>query len=110
MVAVARDYVTALALSLDLVGAAVIGSVARGDFNVWSDIDVLVVARGLPERYLDRASLLISVPAPGVQAFAFTPQELSAAYSKRDPRTIELQQDGVFLLGEDNLRALLTAA
>ena len=30
--------------------ATVIGSVARGDFNVWSDVDVLVVSEALPSR------------------------------------------------------------
>ena len=34
------------------------GSVARGDFNVWSDIDVVVVAESLPERLRDRLALL----------------------------------------------------
>lgn len=36
----------------------VFGSVARGDFNLWSDIDVLVVADNLPERWLDRLGRL----------------------------------------------------
>lgn len=110
MLSAARAYVDALSGGLDLVGAAVIGSVARGDFNVWSDIDVLVVARDLPQRYLDRASLLASVPAPRVQAFGFTPQELGEALVKGDPRVVELQRDGVLLAGEAKLRALLDRA
>lgn len=36
----------------------VFGSVARGHFNLWSDIDVLVVADNLPERWLDRLGRL----------------------------------------------------
>jgi len=107
---VARAYVEAIAGHLDLVGAAVIGSVARGDFNVWSDIDVVVVAGGLPARYLDRASLLASVPAPGVQAVAFTPQELISSLVKRDPRVEELGRLGVYLAGEQRLRSLLCDA
>lgn len=106
----ARGYVEAIARHLDLVGAAVIGSVARGDFTVWSDIDVVVVAGGLPSRYLDRASLLASVPAPGVQAVAFTPQEVISSGAKRDPRVEELGRLGVYLAGEQRLRALLCEA
>ncbi len=109
LIAKARAYVTQLKDRLDLVGAGVIGSVARGDFNVWSDIDVLVVAEGLPSRYLDRASLLTTAPAPGVQAVAFTSEELVLALAKRDPRVVELRRDGVLLLGEREVRALLDA-
>ncbi|MBA2262072.1 MAG: nucleotidyltransferase domain-containing protein [Solirubrobacterales bacterium] len=109
LLSTARAYVDALAGTLDLVGAAVIGSVARGDFNVWSDIDVLVVAHDLPPRYLDRAALLTSAPAPRVQAFAFTPKELAEAQARRDPRAIELLESGVFLAGERDVRALLRA-
>ncbi len=109
LVAVASEYVKAISGSLDLLGAAVIGSVARGDFNVWSDIDVLIVARGLPPRYLDRATVLTSVSAPRVQAVAFTPQELMDACSRLDPRVVELHTDGVFLAGETEVRELLQA-
>lgn len=107
LVATARDYVAAIAGRFDLVGAAVIGSVARGDFNVWSDIDVLIVARGLAERYLDRAAALTSVPSPRIQAFAFTPEEFVAALRRRDPRAVELARDGVVLAGEPQIKALL---
>jgi predicted nucleotidyltransferase len=107
MVTTAREYVSLLAARLDLVGAAVIGSVARGDFNVWSDVDVVVVAHGLPERYLDRASLLSLVPGRGIEAVAFTPQELRTAYEKGDPRVVELERYAVFLSGERALKALL---
>lgn len=107
MVTTAREYVSLLAARLDLVGAAVIGSVARGDFNVWSDVDVVVVAHGLPDRYLDRASLLSLVPGRGIEAVAFTPQELRTAYEKGDPRVVELERYAVFLSGERALKALL---
>ncbi|MDQ3090515.1 MAG: nucleotidyltransferase domain-containing protein [Actinomycetota bacterium] len=107
MIAKARAYVAALGDVLDLVGAGVIGSVARGDFNVWSDIDVLVIAEGLPSRYLDRATLLATAPVPRVQAVAFTPEELVLALAKRDPRVVELQRDGVLLVGAREVQALL---
>lgn len=110
LLAVARDYVEAIAGRLHLVGAGVIGSVARGDFNVWSDIDVLVVARDLPARYLDRASLLTSAPGRRVQAVALAPQELVDARAKGDPRVVELEAHGIFLAGEEELRALLPVA
>lgn len=109
MIARARAYVATLEGHLDIVGAGVIGSVARGDFNVWSDIDLLVIAVALPVRYLDRASLLAMAPAPGIQAVAFTPEELVAALAKRDPRVVELRRDGVLVAGEREVRTLLDA-
>ncbi|HEV2752456.1 MAG TPA: hypothetical protein VGV36_01335 [Solirubrobacteraceae bacterium] len=68
---------------------------------------MLVVARGLPSRYPDRASLLTSVSAPGVQAVAFPPEELVASLASRDPRVEELGRQGVYLAGEQELRSLL---
>ena len=58
LIGLARSYVERLAGELDVVAAAVAGSVARGDFNVWSDVDVVVVAPGLPERAPDGLRLL----------------------------------------------------
>jgi predicted nucleotidyltransferase len=47
-----------LARRRPLVASAVVASVARGDFNVWSDVDVVVVAEGLPERAPERGAVL----------------------------------------------------
>ena len=44
--------------------AYVIGSVARGDFNDASDIDVVIIARNLPKNPLERMKLLYeNIPA-----------------------------------------------
>ena len=64
LVELARDYVARLSARIPLTAAVVVGSVARGDFNVWSDVDVVIVAQGLPERAPDRAALLLA-DAPG---------------------------------------------
>jgi len=39
----AREFVERASHRMPIVAAAVVGSVARGDFNVWSDIDVIVI-------------------------------------------------------------------
>ncbi len=51
----------------------VAGSVARGDFNKWSDIDVLVVADGLPDDLPGRLAMVdrASRRPPGLQAIAY---------------------------------------
>ena len=46
----ARAFVDELGEHLDIRAASIGGSVARGDFNVWSDVDVVLVVDELPER------------------------------------------------------------
>ncbi len=85
LLGLAREYVERLYRRLPLVAAAVVGSVARGDFNLWSDVDVVVVADGLPARAPDRGSVLVADAPGGVQPIGFTPQEFERAWMKRNP-------------------------
>jgi predicted nucleotidyltransferase len=72
LIALARAHVDGLAQRIRIVQAAVVGSVARGDFNVWSDVDVIVVAEGLPESALDRLELLMADRPPRVEVIGYT--------------------------------------
>lgn len=100
LVRLARDYVDRLSRRLPVLAAAVVGSVARGDFNVWSDVDVVVVAEGLPDRVPDRAALLAEDAPPGVQAVAFSPEEFEKAWARRNPVAREAA-GGIPLAGEE---------
>jgi predicted nucleotidyltransferase len=104
LIELARGYVAKLANRLPVVAAAVVGSVARGDFNVWSDVDVLVVADGLPARAPDRSALLLADAPPRVQPVGFTREELAQAAQRRNPMVREAVERGVPLLGESELR------
>ncbi len=84
--------------ALGIRAVVVFGSVARGDFNVWSDIDVLVVADELPPRRLDRLRALGSRPAP-VQPVAWTPAELRRELARSNPIAVEAMERGVWLRG-----------
>ncbi len=95
----ARGYVNELPESLGLVAAVVVGSVARGDFNVWSDVDVLIVARHLPERDPDRLRLLLELAPAGVQPVGWTPEELRMGLARGNPIAKEALRDGVTLRG-----------
>ncbi|MGH2760859.1 MAG: nucleotidyltransferase domain-containing protein [Actinomycetota bacterium] len=95
----AEAFLSGLPPSLGLVAGVVFGSTARGDFNVWSDIDVLVVARHLPARPQDRLSLLLGDAAPGVQPVAWTPEEFARASRKGNPIAREAIERGVVLVG-----------
>jgi hypothetical protein len=78
---------------------AVFGSVARGDFNAWSDIDVLVVADDLPERWLDRLGLLAERAPAGVSAMAWTSAEWAQELARHNPIAAEVLDTGVIIRG-----------
>ncbi len=96
----AADYVERLAAHLDVIAAAMVGSAARGDFNVWSDIDVVVVAEGLPARLPDRALSLAMDAPPGVEPIGFTPAEFERAYRRGNPLAREAVELGETIRGE----------
>lgn len=105
LIELARRYVERLSVRLPLAAAAVVGSVARGDFNVWSDVDVVLVADELPPRVPDRGRLLAEDAPGGVQPVGFTPQEFAKALERRNPMALEATTIGVVVVGRDFLHA-----
>ena len=104
----ARAYVERLQGRVPVRAAVVVGSVARGDFNLWSDVDVVVVADRLPERAPDRSAVLVADAPPRVQPVGFLPGEFRAAWRKGNPLAREAA-DGMLLVGKEYLKALLAA-
>ncbi|HVL98403.1 MAG TPA: nucleotidyltransferase domain-containing protein [Egibacteraceae bacterium] len=99
LVARAARFVVALDETLVVRGAAVFGSVARGDFNDRSDIDVLVVAERLPEDPAER-QLVVGSPAPGgVEAVVWKPEEWRDRRARRDPVAVDVEAHGIWLSG-----------
>lgn len=76
------------------VTAILIGSYARGDFNLWSDVDILLVAEfiGNPIERLR----LVDMP-PGFQVIPLTEGELLSLLMKGDPMAVEALKTGVIL-------------
>jgi len=101
LVAIGRVYVESLKADLPLVAAAIVGSVARGDFNVWSDVDVVVVAGELPTRLPDRLDVLMQGAPARIEAIGFTPAEFHNELIKQNPLVVESINIGVRLFGED---------
>ena len=71
-----------------------IGSYARGDFNLWSDIDLLIVGNfnGNPLERLKN----IDFP-PGYETIMLTPEEISKMKMKNDKFITDALKDGVIL-------------
>jgi len=83
------------ALSLPFKSTAIlVGSYARGDFNLWSDVDVLLVAEfeGRPPQRLRG----LEVP-PGYQVVPVTPSEFRRMVERGDPLAVEAFKRGIFL-------------
>ena len=98
LVAVARGFAEGLDSCLSVRAVVVVGSVARGDFNAASDIDVLVVADGLPEHPLKRPQALGEVPL-GVEAVPWTSHDWARAERTGNPIWAEALSKGIWLVG-----------
>jgi predicted nucleotidyltransferase len=106
LIELARGYVRGLSGRIPVVAAAVVGSVARGDFNVWSDVDVVVISDRLPPRIPDRSAILAAGAPAGVEAVGYTREEFRRALARGDPLATSAVQEGVALRGEAFLRRL----
>lgn len=80
---------------------ALIGSYARGDFNLWSDIDVVVISDEFRGNPLERLRN-IDTP-PGFEVIPLTTQEFRELLRKRNPMAIELIKNGVILRDDYNI-------
>jgi len=81
--------------------AILIGSYARGDFNQWSDIDVLLIAdfKEPPPRRLTN----LKIP-PGFEVISLTPSELAKLIDRGDALAIEALKQGIVLRDDFKLR------
>jgi uncharacterized protein len=95
----ARSYAAAVSARLPVRSVVLAGSVARGDFNLWSDIDVLVVAGALPARLPERLALLGEDAPGGVQVVGFTPDEVRVAARRGNRLVLDAAAHGILLAG-----------
>lgn len=76
----AEQFAESAHAALGKVTVWIYGSVARGDFNFWSDVDVLVVAEKLPDRPLERLEMLIQFAPPMVEPIGYIKKSLSVCW------------------------------
>jgi uncharacterized protein len=97
----AREFATGLQAKVMLRAAVVFGSVARGDFNRWSDIDVLVVADEIPLGAAERLDVVAPWPA-GIQPVVWTPAEWREQLARRNAIAVESLTHGIWLVGSSD--------
>ncbi|MHB1708354.1 MAG: nucleotidyltransferase domain-containing protein [Thermoplasmataceae archaeon] len=91
---------TAFASSLDFrVSAFLIGSYSRGDFNLWSDVDIVMIS-DFTGNILERLKKL-DFPS-GYEIIPLTFNEFRHMLSKKNPICMELKSYGVAL--RDDIR------
>lgn len=93
----ASEFATSLPIKCTVL---LIGSYARGDFNIWSDVDLLIIGHfvGNP---LERLKA-IDLPA-GYEAILLTPDEFTARSKKNDRLIRESLLNGVVLRDDFSL-------
>ena len=99
LIGLGRVYAERLSERLPDLAAAIGGSVARGDFNLWSDVDVVVVSDALPAGLHARLELLDADRPPRVEPHGYTRAELARALARGDPLARETVERGVSLRG-----------
>ena len=93
------DWAETFAAGRQVTAVVVFGSTVRGDFNKWSDTDVLVVAENLPDEWRSRTELVMTGAPPGLQALGWTPAELAERRHRGDPIARECDSVGVVVHG-----------
>ncbi|ESQ22293.1 MAG: Nucleotidyltransferase domain [uncultured Acidilobus sp. MG] len=77
-----REYASRLRARLGRLSMALYGSYARGDFNLWSDVDVIVVSERFRDREFVTRCVELSDAPPRLEAICWTPEEATKALGK----------------------------
>ncbi len=72
------------------------GSAARGQFDALSDIDLIVVAEDVPERFGDRFARVYDLVDPrfGLDVFVYTPDECRRMLADGNPLLERAEAEG----------------
>jgi predicted nucleotidyltransferase len=95
------DRAARFAASLDadagVVAVVVFGSVARGDFNLWSDVDVLVVVARVDDRLVERVRSAGREVGP-VEPVVWSAEQFTGQLRRNDPIAVESVERGIWLV------------
>jgi len=100
LVAIARTYAWNLRRLLGPLTAILYGSVARGDFNLGSDVDILIISEELPSDPVRRTELLYSVVEPPLEPKGYTPEEFRALLNRRHSVLMAMLQPHIVLMDD----------
>lgn len=107
LIASAREYINAISEKLGPLCAILTGSVARGDFNLHSDIDILIISDRLPSSPLERSKLLYRHAPPLLEPKGYLPSEFALLKARRNPLVIDALAYGIPLADNGFWRRML---
>lgn len=76
------------------------GSMARGDNNLWSDIDFIVISDNLPNNPLKRSEFLYSLTEISIEVKGFTRNEFLKMIEKRNPMALDSLLEGKLIVDD----------
>jgi len=96
----AWTYADKLRGRLGKLTAIVYGSVSRGDFNLGSDVDILIISESLPSHPLERMEVLFSCHEPPLEPKGYTQAEFHRLLAKRNSAVAEILKDGIVVVDD----------
>lgn len=106
-VEIAKQFVQRLRAEIGPITAWVYGSVAKGTFKSWSDIDVFVVAENLPSHPLKRFEVLYRFVEGDVEPKAWTLSEFLSRLERGDKQLLMMLSHRILLVDELDLESFL---
>jgi hypothetical protein len=102
----AQGYVDKISEAISLVSAILYGSFARGDFNLSSDIDVLIISDSLPSNPLARLELLYQFAFASIEPKAYTTKEFISLLKDGNLIIVDALKTGIILIDHGFLSKL----
>ncbi len=97
---VLAEYSKAVSSKIGKFTGVLYGSMARGDYNVWSDIDFLVISDKLPENPLKRLEFLYSLTDTPIEVKGYTKNEFIIMIEKRNPMALDALVEGKVIVND----------
>ena len=96
----AKNFLECAKNHLVLRKAYIVGSYTRGDFNMWSDIDLVLIAENIPRSPIERLDLVKEClqAYPDVEPIIISPRIFAKLKEKRNPLSIEIEKHGIEIL------------
>lgn len=94
----AAEYAQKLGKAIGSLTGVLYGSFARGDFNLGSDIDVLIISNSLPKGVFERMNLLYRYVQGMIEPKGYTQTEFLNMLHSNNPLAMDALKNGEILL------------
>src|SRR5659263_124716 len=94
------EYSKVISSKLGKFTGVLYGSMARGDNNLWSDIDFLVISDKLPHNPLKRLEFLYSLTETPIEVKGYTRNEFLKMIEKRNPTELDSLVEGKIIVDD----------